>query len=102
MTDNQVELKLNDHDHEIKSLKHRVKDVEDKQSEIGALTASVNELAINMRYMVEEQKKQGQRLNKLESEPIDNARYYKRLAVGCIITTIIGAVLGAILTLLIK
>lgn len=79
MTDNQVELKLNDHDHEIKSLKHRVKDVEDKQSEIGALTASVNELAINMRYMVEEQKKQGQRLNKLESEPIDNARYYKRL-----------------------
>lgn len=102
MTETQIELKLNDHEHEIKSLKHRVKDVEDKQAEISALTSSVNELAINMRYMVEEQKKQGERLTKLESEPLDNAKYYKRTIVSCVITTVLGAILGAILALIIK
>lgn len=100
--DEEVRLKLNDHDHEIKSLKHRVSDIESKQSEIGSLAQSVNELAINMRYMVEEQKKQGERLRKLEAEPLDNAKYYKRTIITAIITAFIGAILGAIISLVIK
>ena len=101
MNDQQIALKLNDHDHEIKSLKHRVEEVEQKQSEIGELTQSVNKLAINMGYMLDEQKKQGERLKKLETEPADNAKYYKRAIISCVITTVLGGILGALITLLV-
>ena len=59
MNEQQIAFKLNDHDHEIKSLKHRVEEVEQKQSEIGELTQSVNKLVINMGYMFDKQKEQG-------------------------------------------
>lgn len=101
MDDKQIALKFNDHDHEIKSLKHRVEDVEKKQSEIGELTQSVNKLAINMGYMLDEQKEQGERLKKLETEPVDNAKYYKRTLITCIITTVVGGILGALIALLV-
>lgn len=100
MNDRDVELKLNDHTHEIKSLKHRVDEIEKKQESISSLAQSVNELAINMKYMVEEQKEQGARLQRLESEPADNAKYYKRLIIGSICTTVLGAILGALIALL--
>lgn len=101
MNEQQVALKLNDHDHEIKSLKHRVEEVEKKQSEIGELTQSVNKLAINMGYMLDEQKEQGERLKKLETEPADNAKFYKRTIISCVITTIVGGILGALIALLV-
>lgn len=101
MNDQQIALKLNDHDHEIKSLKHRVEEVEQKQSEIGELTQSVNKLAINMGYMLDEQKEQGERLKKLETEPADNAKYYRRTIISCVITTVIGGILGALIALLV-
>lgn len=101
MEEQDVVLKINDHEHEIGSLKHRVKNLEEKQSEISSLTNSVNELAINMRYMLEEQKDQGNRLRKLESEPADNAKYYKRTIITSIITAVAGAIIGAVLALVI-
>lgn len=101
MNEQQIAFKLNDHDHEIKSLKHRVEEVEQKQSEIGELTQSVNKLVINMGYMFDKQKEQGEMLKKLETEPADNAKYYKRTIISCIITTVIGGILGALIALLI-
>lgn len=97
MTEQEVAIKLNDHDHEIGSLKHRMDSVEHKQESIEAIANSVNKLAINMQYMVEEQKSQSERLSRLESEPVESSKYYRRLIVGTIITTIIGLVVGAII-----
>lgn len=94
-----IELKINDHEHEIGSLKHRVKSIEEKQSEISTLTNSVNELAINMRYMLEEQKEQGNRLRALETEPSDNAKYYRRTIIASVITAVVGAAIGALIAL---
>lgn len=94
-----IELKINDHEHEIGSLKHRVKSIEEKQSEISTLTNSVNELAINMRYMLEEQKEQGNRLRALETEPSDNAKYYRRTIITSVITAVVGAAIGALIAL---
>lgn len=66
------------------------------------MALAVKELATNMKYMLEEQKKQGARLESLEKMPIDEAIYYKRVAVGCVITGIIGAVISAVLAFIIK
>lgn len=64
------------------------------------MALAVKELATNMKHMLEEQKRQGARLESLEKAPIDEAIYYKRVAVGCVITGIIGAVISAILAII--
>lgn len=92
---------LERHDQNIKSLKHRMDKVEKSQEEIVELTKAVNELTINMKHMIEEIKEQGNRLEKMESEPIENAKYYKKTAIACVITTIVGGVVGALVGLLV-
>lgn len=44
MTDEEIAIKLTDHDNEIGSLKHRMKNVEDNNKALTDLTASVREL----------------------------------------------------------
>lgn len=98
----EVALKINDHDHEIKSLKHRVGECEEQQKIMNALVNSVNELALNMKHMFDEQKAQGARLTTLEQVPANDYRHYRLVIGGCLITGIVGAVLGAIIALVIK
>lgn len=100
--------KLTQHLAEAKALKRRIEKVEKELDITKNLVISVNELAINMKHMCEEQTKQGEILNhqserieKLEKEPLDEAKYYKRQIIGCIITGVVGAVIGAIIGLII-
>ena len=97
MTDEAIAVRLENHEQEIKSLKHRMDEREEKDKTLSELTTSVRTLAVNMEYMAKEQQKQGERLERLEHEPTDEYKHYKRLVIGCIITTVIGTVLGAIL-----
>lgn len=55
---------------------------------------SINTLAINMQYMVEEQIKQGKRLDALEEKP------KKRwdTVITAVISTIVGTIIGLIVT----
>lgn len=66
------------------------------------MAIAVKELATNMKYMLEEQKKQGARLESLEKAPVDEATYFKRVTVGCIITGTISAIISAVLAFIIK
>ena len=97
MTDEAIAVRLENHEQEIKSLKHRMDEREEKDKTLSELTTSVRTLAVNMEYMAKEQQKQGERLERLEHEPTDEYKHYKRLIIGCINTTVIGTVLGAIL-----
>lgn len=98
MTDEAIAVRLENHEQEIKSLKHRMTEQEEKDKNLTELTTSVRTLAVNMEYMAKEQQKQGERLERLEHEPTDEYKHYKRLIIGCIITTIIGAVVGALIS----
>lgn len=102
MDEKTIELHLNDHDHEIGSLKHRVKACEEKADTILELTTSVHDLSINMKHMLEEQKRQGERLEALEKAPADEARYVRRQILAAVISGVVGAILGALLALIIK
>lgn len=94
-------LQLNDHHNEIGSLKHRVSDLEEGQKSITTLTLAVNELAINMKNMVELQKEQGKRLESLEREPAEEAKNLRRTIVTAVITAVVGAIIGALIGLII-
>lgn len=97
MTPEEIAVKFEDHEHEIKSLKHRVKKCEEQNSTLNKLVNSVDILAVNMKHMADEQKSQREHIEKLEKEPVEDFKHYKRLTIGCVITTVIGAILGAVL-----
>lgn len=61
---------------------------------MGALSTSVEKLALSMESMVKEQEKQGKRLEALESR--DGEMWRK--AVGYVVTVVVGAFLGYVLT----
>lgn len=105
VTDEAIAVKFENHEQEIKSLKHRMNEREENDKTLLELTVSVKSLATNMEYtakeqqkLTKEQQKQGERLERLEHEPTEEYKHYKRLIIGCVITTVIGAIVGAILT----
>jgi F0F1-type ATP synthase assembly protein I len=93
---NEIEItkELTNHDENIKSLKRRMDKVEEQSKAINNLAMSVKELAINMNTMNEKQEEQGKRLAELEAKP---ARRWEQI-VSLIITTIVGALLGYLLS----
>ncbi len=101
MTNEEIAVALKDHENEIKSLKHRMNEQEEKDRTLTDLTTSVKTLALNMEYMAKEQTKQGERLERLEREPAESHKYYKQLIITSIVTAVIGAVVGALLTTII-
>ena len=86
--------------HEIGALERRLDECERESKSIAQLARSVDKLALNMERMLTEQTAQGERLARLESEPAEEFKYYKRLIIGCLISGIVGGGLGALLTLL--
>lgn len=98
--ENDIPLKINDHDHEIKSLKHRMDCVEAKQNDIYNLTLSVHDLAKSVEGLAKSQAEQGHRLEALEKEPAENAKFYRRTIISCIITAVVGALVGAAIALI--
>ena len=98
MTHEEIAVALKGHDDKICSLEHRMKRCEEQQNILHKLVNSVDKLAINMEYMAKEQKSQGERLERLEHEPAEDLKHYKRVAIGCIITGVLGTILGAVLT----
>ena len=94
MEDVEIVEKLTNHEENIKSLKHRMSIIEEQSQAINSLALSVKELAINMKIMNEKQEEQGKRLTELESKP---GKRWEQV-VSLIITTIVGAVLGYLLS----
>lgn len=71
-------------------INHRVKTMEDTVRELGSLTASVHELATNMKNLIKTMDSQGRRLAELESR--DGEKWRK--VVGYSITAVIGILIG--------
>ena len=85
---------LANHEQRIVGVEHRVKDLEEMQQSMNNLIRSVDKLAYNMEGMLKEQKEQGERLKKLESEPAEHWSSMKRTA----FTTIVSVIAGALAT----
>lgn len=81
---------------EFEDLKGNVKDLHKVFDKISDIAMATEKLAIEMKYMREEQNKADERLKILEEKPIK--RYDS--VVSYIITTVIGLAIGAIATLI--
>lgn len=103
MTDENIAVKLAEHNKEIGSLKHRVKELEENNTTIHELVLSVKELAMNMQSMLKEQERlnktqeaQAQRLNALEDKPAKRWESLVTIITTAIASGIIGYILAAI------
>lgn len=94
MDDTEIAVRLEGHEHEIGSLKHRVKDLEEVSRALQELAISVNKMAVSMENMMGELQRQGTRLETLEKVPVETHKQVK----AAIITTLTGGVAGAVLT----
>lgn len=92
MTDEEVAVKFENHDQQIKSLKHRMDEQEEQGKSLSSLALSVQKLALSMESMIEEQKNQGERLAKLEAEPGETWGRVKHK----VLDTLVGAGAGAL------
>lgn len=97
MVNEEVAVTLAKHDKDIKSLEHRMSDVEETQKNISDLTASVRELTINLQHMVEEQKRQSERLTKLEDEPLEKSKTIKTILLSAAVTGIVSIIVGIVI-----
>ena len=74
--------------------------LEETVRQINDLTVSVKEMAINMGNMLEEQRKQGDRLEKLEKEPLETNKQIKQAIITSIAGTVVGAIVTAVIMIL--
>ena len=81
---------------EFDDLKSDVKDLHKVFDQITAMTVSIEKLAIEMKYMREEQNKLDSRITTIEEKPVK--RY--DTVITYIITTIIGIIIGVVASLL--
>lgn len=78
----------------------RIQLLEDNVRQINALTVSIEKMAVSMENMLEEQKRQGERLEQLEKEPVETHRQIKLAVLTSIFGAVAGAAIMAILSLL--
>lgn len=83
---------------EDKRQNRRLDELERVTKTLQEITSSVQELALNMKHMAEEQAKQGQKLDQLEKAPLDNLKAAEATAQS----TIVGIIVGALATGLIQ
>lgn len=91
MTDEEIAVKLTALEHEAKSAKHRLDDLEVQNQTLQNLAISVRELTINMGNMLQEQKRQGDDIEKLKAEPAERWNSAKKTAFTAIVSTLAGA-----------
>ena len=78
----------------------RLELLEESVKYIQDLTVSVHMLAHDMKQMLEEQKEQGKRLDKLEQEPADAWKQVKTTIITAIVSTIAGGVATGLIIML--
>lgn len=100
MNQEDIIIHLTANEHEIGSLRHRVNKMESQVDAINKLTVSVNTLAGSVRDLLEVQKSQNDRLCRLELRPATEARDTRREIIRALVSTLTGAFIGTLITVL--
>ena len=100
MEETKIEVKLEAHEHEIGSLKHRVEELELQNRSIQKLDISVSKMAVNVENMLRELNKQGERMEMLKRVPTETGKLIKAAIITALVSGVIVATVTAVITLL--
>ena len=95
-------VELERHDQHIKSLQHQVDEVKADVSDIHRLATAVEVIAINTKNTDEKVCRIDNRLKAIESEPLKELKDYRGAIVKAVITGVAGAIIGALMTLIVR
>ena len=90
--ESEIRVLLENHTIRLKSVEDKVTELAQFGHNIQSLTLSVNELALNMKNMIQEQKKQGEKIQALENEPASNWKTAKHTALTVAVSVIVTAI----------
>ena len=97
-----VDARLTAVETEQKNIFHQIDELKVYVKDIHSLTSSVEKIAFQMDLTSKKVDKIDHRLEEIEREPGEDYKHYKRVIVGCVVTGIFGAILGALLALVIR
>ncbi|MCI9386289.1 MAG: hypothetical protein K1W36_13895 [Lachnospiraceae bacterium] len=87
----EIAVKLEAHEHDIESLRHRTKDLEQ-------LAISVNRITVSMESLAAESAQQRKRLEMLEKVPLETVKLLKTTIITAIVSGAVGAILSAVMS----
>lgn len=90
MTDNEIAIKLTEHDGQIKSCQDDITELKGSVRLMNQLVVSVERMTVTLENMVHTQEQTNDRLTALEKEPADKYKTIKNYAVTAILGLIIG------------
>lgn len=85
-----------------KSLFHQLGDIKEDVKDIRRLTVAVERIAVKTETIDEKVDGIDKRLGNVENAPADDYKHFKRLIIGGFITTILAAVLTAVLSQILR
>ena len=85
-----------------KNIFHQLDEIKEDVRDIKRLTVAVERIALQTKTTSEQVTGINERLDVLERAPAAEAHHYKRTVISGIITCIVGVLLGAVLSLILK
>lgn len=96
----EVAVKLEVHEHEIGTLKYRIRSLEAQSKFVQEFAISINKMSVSMENILQELNRQGERLETLERVPAENGKLIKAAITTALLSSIVGAVVTAVVTIL--
>lgn len=85
-----------------KNIFHQLTEIKEDVRDIRRLTAAVEKIAVKTENTARKVDDISERLESVEKTPAEDLKYYRRTAAGCLITGVIGIILGAVFALILK
>ena len=96
MTPEQIAVKLEDHEHEIGSLKHRMKAVEESNAVLNRLATAVEVMATKQDAMSSSMEKLTGKVEALEAEPGKRWKFVVEKAIYFVVAAVVGFILARV------
>lgn len=84
----------------VENLTVQMEDVKSEVKDIRRLTIAVEKIAIQTENTAQKVDTIDKRLGTVENKPLDDEQYFRRLIIGSVLTSVIGACLGYLIAFL--
>lgn len=94
MTQEEIAVKLEDHEHEIGSLKHRMKSVEESTGVLNRLVTAVEVMATKQESTIKSVDRLTSKVESLEAEPAKKWKFVVEKAIYFVVAAVVGFALA--------
>ena len=101
-TDDSINGRISTLEANDRNIFHQLDEIKSDVRDIRRLTAAVEKVALQTENTANKVNSIDKRLAFVEQTPCEDMKYYKRAIIGCIATGIIGIILGAVATIILK